>query len=82
MPNSVDRLRAKSESLVKGIEQLLIELKNTNNEICNQITMNEGLVEQAHMDIEQLLKDNEALAALRVENETFIAKVTEIILED
>lgn len=82
MPNSVDRLRAKSESLVKGIEQLLIELKNTNNEIGNQITMNEGLVEQAHMDIEQLLKDNEALAALRVENETFIAKVTEIILED
>lgn len=82
MPNSVDRLRAKSESLVKGIEQLLMELKNTNNEIGNQITMNEGLVEQAHMDIEQLLKDNEALAALRVENETFIAKVTEIILED
>ena len=82
MPNSVDRLRAKSESLVKGIEQLLIELKNTNNEIGNQITMNEGLVEQAHMDIEQLLKDNEALAALRTENETFIAKVTEIILED
>lgn len=81
MPNTVDHLSMKSESLIKGIEQLLTELKNTNGEIAIQIQMNEGLVEQARMDIEQLNKDNEALMALRAENEKFIAEVTKIILD-
>lgn len=82
MANTVEHLRMKSESLVKGIEQLVNELKNTNGEITVQIQMNEGRVEQAHADIEQLRKDNDALATLRAENEAFIAKVTELIINE
>lgn len=82
MANTVEHLRMKSESLVKGIEQLVNELKNTNGEITAQIQMNDGRVEQAHADIEQLRKDNDALATLRAENEAFIAKVTELIINE
>lgn len=82
MANTVEHLRMKSESLVKGIGQLLAELKKTNGEIDVQIQMNEGRVEQAHADIEQLRKDNDALATLRAENEAFIAKVTELIINE
>lgn len=82
MTNTVEHLRMKSESLVKGIEQLVNELKNTNGEITVQIQMNDGRVEQAHADIEQLRKDNDALATLRAENEAFIAKVTELIINE
>ena len=82
MANTVEHLRMKSESLVKGIEQLVNELKNTNGEITVQIQMNDGRVEQAHADIEQLRKDNDALATLRAENEAFIAKVTELIINE
>ena len=45
MANTVEHLRMKSESLVKGIEQLVNELKNTNGEITAQIQMNDGRVE-------------------------------------
>lgn len=82
MANTVDTFRAKSENLVKGIGQLVNELKNTNGEITVQIQMNDGRVEQAHADIEQLRKDNDALATLRAENEAFIAKVTELIINE
>lgn len=82
MANTVEHLRMKSESLVKGIEQLVNELKNTNGEITVQIQMNDGRVEQAHADIAQLRKDNDALATLRAENEAFIAKVTELIINE
>lgn len=80
MTNTVDHLSMKSESLIKGIEQLITQLKNTNEEIAMQIKANESAVEQAYANAEQLLKDNESLAALRADNEAFIAKVTEIIL--
>jgi hypothetical protein len=69
----------KSESLIKGIEQLLTELKNTNGEIDVQIQMNKGVIEEAHANIEQLDKDNLELAVLKADNETFISKIEEII---
>jgi hypothetical protein len=69
----------KSESLVKGIEQLLAELKKTNGEIDVQIQMNKGVIEEAHANIEQLDKDNLELAVLKADNETFISKIEEII---
>lgn len=82
MITTVVALRSKSESLIKGIEQLVNELKNTNGEINTQIQFNEGAISQAHANIEQLHTDNADLVALRSENEAFIAKITEIILED
>lgn len=82
MPTTVDHLRMKSENLVKGIETLVNELKNTNGEIGMQIQANESAINHAHANIEQLRTDNEELVALRADNEAFIAKVTEIILED
>jgi hypothetical protein len=69
----------KSESLVKGIGQLLAELKKTNGEIDVQIQMNKGVIEEAHANIEQLDKDNLELAVLKTDNETFISKIEEII---
>lgn len=82
MNNTAETLRLKSENLKKGIGSLLTELKKTNGEITVQIQMNDGRVEQAHADIEQLRKDNDALATLRAENEAFIAKVTELIINE
>jgi hypothetical protein len=69
----------KSENLVKGIGQLLAELKKTNGEIDVQIQMNKGVIEEAHANIEQLDKDNLELAVLKADNETFISKIEEII---
>lgn len=79
MANTVEHLRMKSESLVKGIEQLLTELKSTNGEIDIQIQMNMGVIEEARANIEQLDKDNLELAVLKADNETFISKIEEII---
>lgn len=79
MTNTVEHLRMKSENLVKGIGQLLAELKKTNDEIDVQIQMNEGVIEEARANIEQLDKDNLELAVLKTDNETFISKVEEII---
>lgn len=79
MANTVEHLRMKSENLVKGIGQLLAELKKTNGEIDVQIQMNEGVIEEAHANIEQLDKDNLELAVLKADNETFISKIEEII---
>lgn len=79
MANTVEHLRMKSENLVKGIEQLLAELKKTNGEIDVQIQMNKGVIEEAHANIEQLDKDNLELAVLKADNETFISKIEEIL---
>lgn len=79
MANTVEHLRMKSESLVKGIEQLLAELKSTNGEIDIQIQMNMGVIEEARANIEQLDKDNLELAVLKADNEAFISKIEEII---
>lgn len=79
MANTVEHLRMKSESFVKGIEQLLAELKKTNGEIDVQIQMNKGVIEEAHANIEQLDKDNLELAVLKADNETFVSKIEEII---
>lgn len=79
MANTVEHLRMKSENLVKGIGQLLAELKKTNGEIDVQIQMNKGVIEEAHANIEQLDKDNLELAVLKADNEAFISKIEEII---
>lgn len=79
MANTVEHLRMKSENLVKGIGQLLAELKKTNGEIDVQIQMNKGVIEEAHANIEQLDKDNLELAVLKADNETSISKIEEII---
>lgn len=79
MINTVTNLRGKSENLIKGIKTLIDELKNTNNEITTQIQINEASVEQHNKDVEQLYKDNEELAVIRGENETFISKVEDIL---
>ncbi len=81
MINTSTALRNKSEALKNGIGQLVQELKKTNDEIATQLQINENSVEQHHKDIEQLGKDNEALAVLRADNETFISKVEEILAE-
>lgn len=79
MSNTAETLRIKSENLKNGIGSLLTELKKTNSEIDIQIQMNDGLVEEAHANIEQLNRDTEELAAIKNNNETFIAKIEEII---
>lgn len=81
MASTVEILRSKSANLKNAIGQFISELKNTNNEIGAQIEANENAVVQANVSIEQLHKDNEELAVLRAENETFISKVEEILGE-
>lgn len=76
-----ENLRMKSENLKKGIGTLLMEIVNTNNQIAMQIEANKSAVEQANANIVQLNRDNEELAVLKADNETFISKIEEILGE-
>lgn len=76
-----ENLRMKSENLKKGIGTLLMEIVNTNNQIAMQIEANKAAVEHANANIVQLNRDNEELAVLKVDNETFISKIEEILGE-
>lgn len=78
MGNTAQMLQAKSEALKKSVQTILNELKNTNNEIVAQMQMNEASAVQKNAEIEQLHVDNEGLAVLKADNETFISKVEEI----
>jgi hypothetical protein len=71
----------KSEAYVKAIRISLGELKKVNAEIAAQMEQNKATAEQAQANIEQLYRDNDELAVLKTENETFIAQVEEILAE-
>lgn len=78
MENTAQMLRAKSEALRTSVRTILNELKITNNEITAQMQINEASAVQKNAEIEQLHVDNEGLAVLKADNETFISKVEEI----
>lgn len=79
MANTAETLRMKSEAYVKAIRISLGELKKVNAEIAAQMELNNATVEQAQANIEQLYKDNDELAVLKGDNETFISKVEEVL---
>ena len=81
MANTAKELRIKSENLKNGIAPLLKQLVTANLEIAKQIEENKALIERAEANIEQLYRDNDELAALKAENETFISKVEEFLAE-
>ena len=79
MANTAKELRIKSENLKNGIAPLLKQLVTTNLEIAKQIEDNKTLIAQNEANIAQLERDNEELAVLKGDNETFISKVEEIL---
>ena len=81
MANTAEELRIKSENLKNGIAPLLKQLVTTNLEIAKQIEENNSLIERANANIEQLYRENEELAVLKTDNETFISKVEGILAE-
>ncbi len=81
MINTVTNHKNKSEAFKNTIKTCLSELKQTNKEISAQIEINENSIEQHHTDVRLLESDNEELAVLRADNETFISKVEEILGE-
>ena len=81
MANTAKELRIKSENLKNGIAPLLKQLVTTNLEIAKQIEDNKTLIAQNEANIEQLYRENEELAVLKTDNETFISKVEGILAE-
>lgn len=81
MANTAKELRIKSENLKNGIAPLLKQLVTTNLEIAKQIEDNKTLIAQNEANIEQLYRENDELAVLKTENETFIAQVEGILAE-
>lgn len=81
MANTAQELRIKSENLKNGIAPLLKQLVTTNLEIDKQIDDNNAIIAQANANIEQLYRENEELAVLKTDNETFISKVEGILAE-
>lgn len=81
MANTAKELRIRSENLKNGIAPLLQQLVTTNLEIAKQIEENEALIAQANANIEQLYRENDELAVLKTDNETFISKVEGILAE-
>lgn len=79
MANTAEELRIRSENLKNGIAPLLQQIVTTNLEIAKKIEENNSLIERANANIEQLYRDNEELAVLKGDNETFISKVEEIL---
>lgn len=79
MANTAEELRIRSENLKNGIAPLLQQIVTTNLEIAKKIEENNALIERANANIEQLYRDNEELAVLKADNETFISKVEEIL---
>lgn len=82
MENTTTILKNKSENFIKAIKSMVEELKNTNNEIEVQISINESAVIQHNKDIEQLHTDNNELALLREDNRKFIESVEAILLAE
>ena len=72
---TANELRNKSENLKNGIAPLLQQIVTTNLEIAKQIEGNKALIAQANANIEQLYRENDELATLKADNETFISKV-------
>lgn len=81
MANTAEELRIKSENLKNGIAPLLKQLVTTNLEIAKQIEDNKTLIAQNEANIEQLYRENEELATIKGDNETFISKVEGILAE-
>lgn len=81
MANTANELRIRSENLKNGIAPLLKQLVTANLEIAKQIEENNSLIERANANIEQLYRENDELAVLKAENETFISKVEEFLAE-
>lgn len=81
MANTAKELRIKSENLKNGIAPLLKQLVTTNLEIAKQIEDNKTLIAQNEANIEQLYRENDELAVLKTDNETFISKVEGILAE-
>ena len=79
MANTAEQLRIRSENLKNGIAPLLQQIVTTNLEIAKKIEENNSLIERANANIEQLYRDNDELAVLKGDNETFISKVEEIL---
>ncbi len=79
MANTAEELRIRSENLKNGIAPLLQQIVTTNLEIAKKIEENNALIERTNANIEQLYRDNEELAVLKADNETFISKVEEIL---
>jgi hypothetical protein len=79
MANTAEELRIRSENLKNGIAPLLQQIVTTNLEIAKKIEENNSLIERANANIEQLYRDNDELAVLKGDNETFISKVEEIL---
>lgn len=79
MIDTVSNIRNKQNAFVNTIKTCIEELKRLNNEIEAQKAINENSVNQHNKDIEQLVKDNKELDALRDSNETFIDLVEEIL---
>lgn len=77
--NTAETLRRKSENLKNGIAPLLQQIVTTNLEIAKQIEENKALIEKANANIEQLYRENEELATIKGDNETFVSKVEEIL---
>lgn len=72
---TANELRNKSENLKNGIAPLLQQIVTTNLEIAKQIEGNKALIAQANANIEQLYRENDELATIKGDNETFISKV-------
>lgn len=81
MANTAKELCIKSENLKNGIAPLLKQLVTTNLEIAKQIEDNKTLIAQNEANIEHLYRENDELAVLKADNETFIAQVEEILAE-
>jgi hypothetical protein len=81
MANTANELRIRSENLKNGIAPLLQQIVTTNLEIAKKIEGNKALIAQANANIEQLYRENDELATLKAENETFISKVEEFLAE-
>ena len=79
MANTAEELRIRSENLKNGIAPLLQQIVTTNLEIAKKIEENNSLIERANANIEQLYRENDELAVLKGDNETFISKVEEIL---
>lgn len=81
MANTAKELRIKSENLKNGIAPLLQQIVTINLEIAKKIEENNSLIERANANIEQLYRENEELAVIKGDNETFISKVEEFLAE-
>lgn len=81
MANTAEELRIKSENLKNGIAPLLQQIVTINLEIAKKIEENNSLIAQAEANIEQLYRENDELATLKADNETFISKVEDFLAE-